>query len=124
MSRSPTLNSVGSNVAYPSFCPKCPETVIHTSLPAISVRNCPCATSPSMLTCWSLMVGAPGPTLVSGERVPLAAAPKACVSAAPISSEFRCNSALDAEAPPAEDDKEEEEEEEDAAEALCEGVAS
>src|SRR5271154_5254677 len=103
MSRSPTLNSVGSNVAYPSLCPRCPETVIHTSLPAISVRNCPCATSPSMLTCWSLMVGAPGPTFVSGERLSPEAAPSACESAAPISSELRCNSALDADAAPDED---------------------
>ena len=33
--RSPTLNSVGSNVAYPSFEARWPETVTQTSFPAI-----------------------------------------------------------------------------------------
>src|SRR5208283_1915051 len=90
--RSPTLNSVGSKVAYPSFEDRWPETVTQTSLPAISVRNWPCTVSPSKLTCWSLIVGWPLPRLESGVSSPAPAAPTlptAWARAAPTSSELR-----------------------------------
>src|SRR6266567_3684920 len=76
-----------------------PEIVIQTSLPATSVRNCPWTTSPSKLTCWSLMVSAPLPTLESGVRAVPGALPNDCASTALISSELMCTSALGADCP-------------------------
>src|ERR1700720_2952566 len=71
-----------------------PEIVTQTSLPAISVRNWPWTRSPSNRTCWSLIAGAPLPTLESADRAAPPAFPNDCATTALISSELMCTSAF------------------------------